>query len=159
MKGVIAVTSLLLVAMGSGARADSDDQSRSRATETISVDKTKLLHREAIEVTTPNDGNHSTGLIDVSGYKTVRVVIERGACGPCGTEVRANVFSHTATDEPPQSARLDSFLIDEDAGEHAFATFASRAYDVPGQRMRLTFRNPSDGFNNQVIVLVFGRRN
>jgi hypothetical protein len=99
-------------------------------------------------------------LIDVKGYKTVRVVIERGTCGPCGDQVRANVFSATSNlDEPPNSAQLDSFLIDTDAGEHPFATFASRAYDVPGQKLQLTFRNPTDGFNNQVIVLVFGRRN
>jgi hypothetical protein len=125
---------------------------------TTSADSTRLLHKQIIEVTSPVEGNHATPLIDVRRYKTVRVAMSRGQCSGCSQEVRANVYAFTASDEPPITAQIDSFLIDQTGSRSPVFTFASRTYDVPGERLYLTFTT-SSGSQDQVILLVFGRAN
>jgi hypothetical protein len=155
MRTLILVSSLLVAAHVPGSRADSGQHRP--VVQTVSVDKTKLLHTQVLEITSSIDDAHVIFPIAVSNYATVRVTVSVSMCGFCEEPVRVNVFADSTSATPKISAlKLDSFLVDQ-GGPITF--FASRTYDIPGERLRLTFNNAREGLFSQAIVQVFGRAN
>lgn len=164
MKALIIVSSLFITSLCvAGARsddnADSDKDASAKAVATVSADRTKHLLGEFVEVTSPNFQNHVVGPVDVKGFKTVRVAVTRGACGPCSADpVRVLVYAIAPPNVLPAEQVIDAFLI-ETRGEASFSLFAARTYDVPGHGLRLAFANQGGSFRDQVAVSVFGRAN
>jgi len=120
---------------------------------TTSADETATVFDASIEVTTPLFANHFTPVLDVSGYKEVRVMVNHGSCSPCG-EIVASVSVRTATG---RSYQLDVFPVNL-AGAGA-GSFNTRTYTVPGPGMVIALRATAAGTNNSVGVGVFGRAN
>ena len=95
----------------------------------------------------------------MKGFKTVRVAVTRGTCGPCSqAPVRVLVYAIAPPNVLPAEQVIDAFLI-ETPGEASFSLFAARTYDVPGHGLRLAFANQGGSFRDQVAVSVFGRAN
>ena len=162
MRILVLVSSLLMTLCAVDTHADANQNasvSRSsrgtRPVATVSADKTKLLlGPEFVEVEGVNERVHEIFPIDVRNYKTVRLIVQVGSCGPCSI-VRVTVWADDSSDEFDYLL-IDSFLVDEPGGNGHFAT---RTYDVPGQRLKLSFHNAEVGFHNQAAVMVFGRAN
>ena len=116
---------------------------------TTSADKTATVFDASIVVTTPFGPNQSTPVLDVSGYKEVRVMLNHGSCGPCG-QIVALVTVITADGH---GYPLDLFEVGPVEGS------GTRTYTVPGPRLVIALRTTAAGTNNSVGVGVFGRAN
>lgn len=125
--------------------------------DTTSADTTTTLYQNFIEVTDTFFGNHNTSVINTKNYKSVRVVAYRGSCSGCADPVNVIVKSIGPSGGFPSSITMDNFLLNTDDGE--IGMFASRVYEVPGEAILLSFKNPAPGSTNSVGVLVYGRRN
>jgi hypothetical protein len=121
-----------------------------------SADLTRLLHDSFVSIAVFDyRDNPQIGPIDVSGFKTVRVVLRRGSCSPCPiVEPRAYIRAiGTASSEP---RTIDKVTIDNADGD--IGKWASRTYDTPGTSLQISFEGES-GRQSQVRVMVFGRAN
>jgi len=122
----------------------------------ISAEATQLLFDDFIEVDSFDyRDNPQIGPIDVKDYKTVRVVLRRGSCGPCPTqEPRAYIRTvGTASTEP---RTIDKVAIDNKDGD--IGTWASRTYETLGTSLVISHEGEV-GRKSTVRVMVFGRAN
>lgn len=165
MNSLIVVSSLFVTSLCMAAAPTDSDKGKSgketsaKAVASVSSDETKHLLGEFVEVTSPNFQNHLVGPIDVKRFRTVRVAVTRGTCGPCSPDpVRVLVYAIAPPNVLPAEQVIDAFLIDT-RGEASFSFFAARTYDVPGHKLRLAFANQGGSFRDQVAVTVFGRAN
>ena len=121
----------------------------------ISGEVTELLHSSFVTVDNPLSANNpSIGPIDVSGYKTVRVVLRRGSysCGPC-----AAVPAPTAYVQAAGNRTIDKLVINEP--DLDIGAFASRSYDVPGTQLTIRFTGDNYTSSYTVNVSIYGRAN
>ena len=117
---------------------------------------TQLLFDDFLDVTAQDFRNNpEIGPIDVGDYKTVRVVLRRGSCGPCPDfEPRAYIRTvGTATGEP---RTIDRVAIDNEDAD--IGTWASRTYDTAGTSLVVSFEGENSR-RSTVRVMVFGRAN
>lgn len=121
--------------------------------DSVSADETGTLLDDFITVDTTVDANHVLGPVDVKGSKTIRVSLERTSCSGCG-DVRVSVAA--GPELTVGTTVIDRFLVE---GTTTAFPFASRVYDVPGERLFLRLENASAGNTNVFKVLVFGRAN
>jgi hypothetical protein len=122
----------------------------------VNAEETKLLYDQFLTLDKPDyRDNPQVGPIDVSAYKSVRVVLRLGSCGPCGaTPPVAFVRTvGTATGEPRTIDKVPIDVQDGDIGH-----FASRLYDTPGTQLVIS-HSTAAGSNSTVRVMVFGRAN
>ena len=122
----------------------------------INAETTQLLYDQFLTVDKFDyRDNPQVGPIDVGAYKTVRVVLRRGGCGPCPTvEPRAYIRTvGTASTEP---RTIDKVGIDNKDGD--IGTWASRTYDTVGTSLVVSFEGES-ARSSTVRVMIFGRAN
>jgi len=125
--------------------------------DTVAADKTATILAQFILVTDTFDGNHIIGPINVSDYKTIRIVANRGSCTGCADPVRVRVIARGSAGGTTIANQLDTFLLDTPNG--GVGKSASRTYEAAGESITLSFSNPAPGSQNDVAVLIFGRRN
>ena len=125
--------------------------------DTVAADKTATILAQFITVTDTFDGNHIIGPINVSDYKTIRIVANRGSCSGCADPVRVRVSARGSAGGTTIENQMDTFLLDTPNG--GVGKSASRTYEVAGESISLSFSNPAPGSENIVAVLIFGRRN
>ena len=117
---------------------------------TTSDDNTDLLLDTVIELT--STARVATIAIDVSRYKSVRIVALMGGCVNCNT-ARFRIES----DFYP----LDSFNVPYTTGD-AFNfsnTYFTRVLEVPGEKLQLAGAMANSGTSSYWVVRVYGRRN
>ena len=99
--------------------------------------------------------NPQVGPIDVRDYKTIRVVLRREGCAPCGaTPPRAFIRTVGTANTEPRT--IDKVTIDNQDGD--VGQWASRTYDTVGTSLVISFQSDA-GSNSTVRVIVFGRAN
>ncbi|HSQ80211.1 MAG TPA: hypothetical protein VLU54_03570 [Casimicrobiaceae bacterium] len=93
-----------------------------------------------------------TAAIDVSRYKTVRVVATMGGCYLCNTtrfRVSSDYFPLESLDVP--FVNPDDFNFSN--------TYFARTYEVPGQTLTVSGASAVAGATSYWLVRVYGRRN
>jgi hypothetical protein len=123
----------------------SPDVTVSGSVATTSEDTTVLLQETFLNVNTTIPANHRTDAVDVSPYKTVRVVVANGSCFGCG--------GYTVLIENP-------YVIGKATipGSPSFPVF-TETYVVPGQTLRVAIGNNVSGETSGWAVRIYGRRN
>jgi hypothetical protein len=120
----------------------------------ISGEVTDLIHESFVTVNNTIAANNPfIGPLDVSGYKTVRVVLRRGSfsCSACAPVPAPTAFIRSG------SRTLDKVVIAEE--DLDIGAFATRVFDVPGTQLGLAFKSDSNTASYTVGVSIYGRAN
>lgn len=122
----------------------------------INGETTQQLFDQFITVDKPDyRDNPQVGPIDVRDYKTIRVVLRRGSCGPCGA-VAPRAYIRTVGTASTEPRTIDKVTIDNKDGD--IGEWASRTYDTVGTSLVISLESDA-GSRSTVRVMVFGRAN
>lgn len=122
----------------------------------INGETTQLLYDQFLTISSLNYRNNpEVGPIDVSDYKTVRVVLRRGSCGPCPM-VEPRAYIRTVGTASSEARTIDKVTIDNE--DLDIGTWATRTYDTVGTSLVVSFEG-ENARSSTIRVMVFGRAN
>ena len=118
-----------------------------------SLDQTAAVFAGAFQVSSSTFGNARTPILDVKGYKELRVSIQTGS-GTLTGPIRVAVTFATGD----FFNQADRFNLSQPA-DIGVGFFETRTYTVPGDKMLIDLAASAAGTNDSVRVIVFGRAN